>query len=49
MRVITVKPLIIDGMERDIHMDGTRTLPLKKKGNQDPTYIHDTLLGCRQL
>lgn len=32
MRVITVKPLSTEGHERDIHMDGTRTLPLKKKG-----------------
>ena len=30
MKVVTVKPLSAEGM--DVHMDGTRTLPIKKKG-----------------
>ena len=34
MKVITVKPLSPDGLEREIHADGTRTLPYKKKGKK---------------
>ena len=33
MKVVTVKPLSPEGM--DAHMDGTRTLPLKKKGKRE--------------
>ncbi len=54
-QVITVRPMVRDGLEtRDIHADGTMTLPLKKKGRDlcgvRQTSISDTgahLVWCK--